>query len=785
MPQKSNFTKTDTKQGAEQFLFGTKGETLSRLSPLISGDIFCSQIIFTVQRWLYQSEIILEEIQTKFGNKTLAVRSSATDEDNIDSSNAGKYLSLIDVEPTPTIIAHAINRVIQSYGEKPSNNQVLVQPTVNDVAISGVATTRDLDTGAPYYVINYDDVTGRTDTVTGGAESKCIFVHRSHPQVIRSDRFRKLIEAIRNIEKATSYANLDIEYCITKSEDIYILQVRPIAAQSRWESVADSVIKTGVDDIRKWLDNRLSPTPDLFGKTTILGVMPDWNPAEIIGNSPRPLALSLYKKLITDDVWWRARTNMGYLQVPHPLLVDLNGHPYIDVRLSLNSFLPANIDKESAEPIINSQLSILSEKRELHDKIEFFVAITCFDFCTLERIEDLARMGVPRTALEKLKQGIHKITNQALNNFNHRLNSLLEKTKNIEHLHSSNKDIETLNGLFKSCMVNGTLPFSELARHAFIGISFLRSLVTKEAITEEDSQCFLASISTVAGQLVHDMYAYSIGKTDQKTFLDLYGHLRPGTYDVLSWRYDERPSLYLGHDVRSIKQSKRFKLQAGKRELVNKLLIESGFSISPEELFSYIAKAVSAREEAKFEFSRSISDALLMLTQWAEKNGFSRDDLSYLEIETLLKDSNDKARLQDAVANGKEKNQLMRFIKLPALIDSLEDVDVIRQSVGQPTFVTNTSVTAPIYLLQSEISPNIEDCIVLIESADPGYDWLFSHNIKGLITKYGGANSHMAIRCAEFALPAAIGCGGRLFKTIQKASWVELNCTARMVRATN
>ena len=43
--------------------------------------------------------------------------------------------------------------------------------------------------------------------------------------------------------------------------------------------------------------------------------------------------------------------------------------------------------------------------------------------------------------------------------------------------------------------------------------------------------------------------------------------------------------------------------------------------------------------------------------------------------------------------------------------------------------------------------------IIIIESADPGYDWIFNYNIKGLITKYGGANSHMAIRSAEKSIP--------------------------------
>ena len=53
---------------------------------------------------------------------------------------------------------------------------------------------------------------------------------------------------------------------------------------------------------------------------------------------------------------------------------------------------------------------------------------------------------------------------------------------------------------------------------------------------------------------------------------------------------------------------------------------------------------------------------------------------------------------------------------------------------------------------------SLKDKLVLIENADPGYDWLFNiFKIKGLITKFGGSNSHMAIRCNELQIPAAIG----------------------------
>ena len=64
----------------------------------------------------------------------------------------------------------------------------------------------------------------------------------------------------------------------------------------------------------------------------------------------------------------------------------------------------------------------------------------------------------------------------------------------------------------------------------------------------------------------------------------------------------------------------------------------------------------------------------------------------------------------------------------------------------------------------------------------PGYDYLFSKNIGGLITCYGGSNSHMAIRCAELAIPAAIGCGERLFAKCRKANILEIDAANKQVK---
>ena len=67
--------------------------------------------------------------------------------------------------------------------------------------------------------------------------------------------------------------------------------------------------------------------------------MTDWNPAEILGVKPNPLSISIYKELITDNIWARSRAEHGYFDVGDTALMHIFlGTPYIDVRTDFNSF---------------------------------------------------------------------------------------------------------------------------------------------------------------------------------------------------------------------------------------------------------------------------------------------------------------------------------------------------------------------------------------------------------------------------------------------------------------
>ena len=79
-------------------------------------------------------------------------------------------------------------------------------------------------------------------------------------------------------------------------------------------------------------------------------------------------------------------------------------------------------------------------------------------------------------------------------------------------------------------------------------------------------------------------------------------------------------------------------------------------------------------------------------------------------------------------------------------------------------------------------SQDINNKIVLVRSSDPGFDWIFTHNIEGLVTMYGGANSHMAIRCAEFDIPAVIGCGQAIYESLLGDKLIEIDCAGEIVR---
>mgnify|MGYP000361342839 CR=1 FL=1 len=118
---------------------------------------------------------------------------------------------------------------------------------------------------------------------------------------------------------------------------------------------------------------------------------------------------------------------------------------------------------------------------------------------------------------------------------------------------------------------------------------------------------------------------------------------------------------------------------------------------------------------------------------------------------------------------------------LPPLIYRSEQVFSFLFPNAEPNYITLKKYKGPVVNYDEGLN-KLKDSILFIPSADPGYDWVFSHQIGGFITMYGGMNSHMAIRAGELGIPAVIGAGEVLYKKWSKARWIEIDACNKQVR---
>lgn len=780
-------TKTQCSKGREEeagfqsFTFGTKAETLQRLSAYEFGAKLCPQLIINFSNWIENRDKETAKIKTFSNHSAIIVRSSSNLEDTDTSSMAGAFDSVMNVHPEETAISRAVDRVFASYNTENLNSEhVLVQPMVKDVVVSGVIFSADIATEAPYVVLNYDDFSGRTDTVTSGAQSKLIYLRRTGENHVRSARFRKLIDVLYQLERITGNTPVDVEFCINSNDEIYILQVRRLTV-SRNTLKDQGGFHKRLNQLEQQISNQLQRKQDVFGTRTIFGEMPDWNPAEIIGRTPTPLASTIYQELILKRAWATARSQLGYRHVNYPLMTMLAGHPYIDVRLSLNSFLPKTIPNDLITKIVDEQIQYLIDHPDAHDKLEFDVAITCWDFDLSGRLDRLRKINMEPKDVKLVEDNIKQHSYYLLSHWATQRETAYSKLYHLEEILQSHRNF-TISELVATTEQNGTVPFSKLARHAFIATAILKSLVTRNALSELRLQEFLSSISTVTTEFVNDLYAVGRQNLDRDAFLGKYGHLRPGTYDIRIKSYREAPSDYIVFKSKAPASCKYFELEANEKQRISKIFANNDFPLSCEQFFDYAKDAISSREAAKFIFTKGLAAIFEKIILWGDDLGIARDDLAFLSLDEILADLSLQA-IKIRIARAKTDHTEARRIRLPALVTEPADCDVIRVPIGRPTYVSNGRVSGPVVVLTGkQHTQSIENHIVAIESADPGYDWIFSHGIRGLITKYGGANSHMAIRCAELQIPAVIGCGERTFDRVKGAGFVDFDCASDSIR---
>lgn len=601
----------------------------------------------------------------------------------------------------------------------------------------------------------------------------------------------QLCFALKELEVFFGQNNLDVEFAFTKNNVLYILQVRALCIQRN--PVDIELQRLELERIKEKIKQAQAKKPFLCGKTAIYSVMTDWNPAEMIGIRPKPLALSLYQEIITNSVWAYQRDNYGYRNLrSFPLMVDFGGLPYIDIRVSFNSFIPAELEDELSEKLVNYYIDRLIEWPEKHDKAEFEIVFSCYTLDLPERIQILKDYDFSEAEIKKIIDALRNVTNQIIDHKDGLWRKDYKKIQKLnqrynEIVESDNLDtLEKVYWLIEDCKRYGTLPFAGLARGAFIAVQILQSFMTCGVISQSDYEMFMNGVNTISSDMNSDFL-----KLSKKEFITKYGHLRPGTYDITSLRYDEIPEMYFDWNEKKEKSEKEvFRLSLLQMNLLKRKLLENGITNDLLDLMDFIKTVIEGREYGKFVFTRNLSKAIQLIGEIGQKVGISKEDCAFINFNTFfnlyISTGDIRTELLYSIQRGKQKYCITQSITLPPLIVGFQNVMQFFYPNSEPNFITSGRVDGSVCILDSRKfyihSEDIDDSIVLIPSADPGYDWIFSHGIRGLITMYGGANSHMAIRAGELSIPAAIGVGAKDFDKYKKCQMLEIDAQEKIIR---
>ena len=233
---------------------------------------------------------------------------------------------------------------------------------------------------------------------------------------------------------------------------------------------------------------------------------------------------------------------MGYF---HPknkkLMISLAGQPFIDSRLSFNSFLPNDLPPSISNKLVNSWLIKLKDNPHLHDKVEFDIALTCYSFNIEEKINKHSNLNISKEEKMKIIYSYRKLTTNLIKSKTE--SSIQKSISNIDKLdkiyvekYSDVKllSIHDIENIINDTIKFGIIPFAILARHGFIAKTLFESINLDDSFNDETINLFYNSINTVASEFHEDSIKLSSNEINEDEFINKYGHLRPGTYDITS-----------------------------------------------------------------------------------------------------------------------------------------------------------------------------------------------------------------------------------------------------------
>ena len=733
-----------------------KAATLEWLATRVRASRVPSGVVLTSADWRAHRERASRTIRDALRAPSLIVRSDRADEDQLRESAAGRYRSVLDVpHGDPARLAAAIDAVFESYRTIEPNDRVLVENQIAPVAAAIVASTHGLPDGAPYYALSVSRGT-RSDAVTrGDGDVETWYVARERARdVALPERIRACLDALIELEHIDGGIACEAEIVLEETGLPWTVQLRPLA------------IPTGdardVSALRRRVEARLSKRRD----SPLLGMMPDWNPAELLGEHPRPLARDLFDRLIARRAWRIGRAALGYSDKARTHLLRVHGgRPYVDVAASFRSLLPAALDDALGARLVDAWIARLEASPALHDKVEFDVAITALT-CDFDAVLDERYPGLlSPSEREALRDALRPVTQRALDA---NVTERLVERFSVSSSHELDADPFALRHALRDIDRDIGAAFATAARQAFVAEAMLRSAVRAGALAAERLAGIKRGIETIASEF---QTAWTAAGNDRTSLMRRFGRQRAGTFELCAPTLMDIADDLADAVTPCASDVVPIALTHDESARLSDALASCGIDVSPDALVAQYARAVRARELGKFTLADRVSAVLDALARRAQTLGIGREEAGWLRLGALLDPKADGAVQRKRARAARARHAIESRLRMPLLIGN-GTLDVVTFLPGRPNYLGRGRAHGRPIEADAFSRPEAvpRHAMLAIASADPGFEWMFLRKPAAIVTAYGGPNSHIAIRCAELGVPALLGVGPEAFRRILACS---------------
>lgn len=727
-------------------------------------------------------EAVWGNIKRTFPDGKLIIRKNYITKEEGIAAGSGLFQGFEGVDAqSREAVFEAIKAVVAQCRDDEAD-EIIVHRMSENLVMCGVCYTRDIYYGRPYYMVVYNYLDEMREN-KGQPKSRTKWIANNVSREFLDESFMSLIFAARDLEKAIEIQEFSIEFGIDTDNNIVVYQIKPMD-----RLVGSHILMTD----REFADTKAFAKCNYLDTHHIMSHHAYWNPSKMIGSAPRPLDYSLFKGILTSGIWGETVEQLGYQNAEGSLMHRVGNKPYVSIDCLFNALIPAGMDRILRDKIFNYYEKSLTDNRRKHRKVDSAVVFGSYNFSTARKLRKLSHYGFSEEEIDSFGESLIQLTENIINSYEElhdqdteALTKLMITRRRVRELKpqeetNSMKLYSYVSELIEAMRTYCSPGYTRQERCEFIAKGFCNSLVHEKYLTREDIDAFRMSLDTVSSCFKKDFEDYISGKLSWEDFDGKYGHLRISICDIRAHSYRK---LYSNLEtIRNYKNSDTKRASKSlDRAVIVKALEESKLSVDPDKLINFINGASELADSYRFEYAKSIGLLLDIIARLGELIGIDKEDMSYLEIQDL-----DAYHSRDSYVMTIEARRNMyhaySYLVLPDVIINVGDMDVIDIDEEIPDYLTDKCVSGEVAYYDEGHDVDVTGKIVLLSKVTLAYDWIFTKDIKGIITKKDSKDSRIAKRCRELNIPAALGCGEKLFNAVWLMKNVELDCGKKMIR---